>query len=220
MVKFMCDFLIYRGPHWMDEDDGGITKYEALQIFIDNYKSGTLTPAQKYRVIRRLVNMSSDVQLTKIVNLLLANGIVLKPIETKRELLNKLDFAVNNWVNLSTERKANIINWADDVIDKIPVSVVQELKNTLTIKHTGRYQQGDIVEAREDNAPRGSKEETAFIFLSISDLTFATGKQYAGAAPNSIYMCDYRIDLTGLTPDVNSTIILNRSEALPRLVTK
>lgn len=171
--------LIYRGPHWMDEDDNGITKYESLQLFIDNYRSGLLTPSQKYKVIRYLVNLGTDSQINKVIALLLQNGIVLKPIEKKEDLLKKLDQAVKKWANLSTEMKDNIIAWADDVISLIPQSKVIDFKSNLSEKYNNRYQLGAIVDAFPDgtlNQPFSSKNKCSP--LNISDLDVETARGY------------------------------------------
>jgi len=176
---YMADLLIYRGPHWMEEDDNGSTKYETLQLFIDNYKSGSLTPAQKYKVIRYLVDLGNASQINKVISLLQTNNIPLNQIETKKDLTQKLDSMVKNWSNINTTMRNNILSWADDVIDLIPQSVAIAFKDGLAAKYANRYQLGLIIGAYPDGTLiEAFSPENKCSPLNVSGLAVETAQNY------------------------------------------
>lgn len=169
----MADFLIYKTSHWLDES------YDSLQTFIDSYNSESLTYLQKYKIIKYLVTLVPDNQLSKIILLLVQNEVILQPKESRRSLLLKLDNLLDKWEGLSNSKKQNIRDWADDVISYITPEMIISFKEKLTNKYTSRYQRGDIVSVY----PTGTiieppSIENKCVALRIPDLSYDNAKSY------------------------------------------
>ena len=105
-----------------------------------------------------------------------------------------------------------------DTDSKLNTAQKIEKKDRLTLRYMGRYQKGDIVEARRDGGPRGKLEEEAFIFLQVSSVNLKDAKQYC--ISDSTHKRKYFVDLAGLTPDSHKNIDLTESIFNSRLKVK
>lgn len=127
----------------------------------------------------------------------------------------------DNWMDMPSKERPDLTG-KENVERKIqeqPFTLEQRIKNlaALEIKYEARDLRGDIIEVREDNAPRGKMEIDSFIFLQVSGLQNAI--QY-GQRDRDTRKRKYRVDLTGLQPDKDGNIKLTKNQFLNRVENK
>ncbi len=128
-----------------------------------------------------------------------------------------------HWYELPSKSTPSLTGYernqfAIDTNSKLSTAQKIEKKDRLTLRYMGRYQKGDIVEARRDGGPRGKLEEESFIFLQVPSINLKDAKQYC--ISDSTHRRKYFIDMAGLIPDLNKNISLTKSVFSSRLKVK
>ncbi len=139
----------------------------------------------------------------------------------------------DNWMDVPSKDRPDLTGYKNverKTLKNSKLTIEQRTKNLFINDSlfSSKDRRGDIIEAKQDNAPRGWLEEASFTFVRVQGLSLKDAKQYAipdvdksdPAYPILIHKRKYFIDMTGLTLDLHKNVSLTINQFNSRLKEK